>query len=110
VGLVAVVEVVALMVGDIEQCYSEREYQDPQAVIPGMLLQKGQPKSVFRPGSSTVVLLFSPRRVFFDPDLVANQRAGWVKSRFSEGFGRPLVETDVNVRTQVGLAKKKIIR
>ncbi|MGD8562448.1 MAG: phosphatidylserine decarboxylase [Desulfarculaceae bacterium] len=110
VGLVAVVEVVALMVGDIEQCYSEKEYQDPQAVISGMFLQKGQPKSVFRPGSSTVVLLFSPRRLFFDPDLVANQRAGWVKSRFSEGFGRPLVETDVNVRTQVGLAKKEIIR
>ena len=49
------VEVVAMMIGDIVQCYSDTAYDDPKGVTPGMSLKKGQPKSLFRPGSSTKV-------------------------------------------------------
>jgi phosphatidylserine decarboxylase len=104
VGLVAMVEVVALMIGDIVQCYSRTAYDDPRPVEPGMFLEKGRPKSLFRPGSSTVVLMFQPGRVSFCPDLVANQRRPGVASRFSAGFGQPLAETEVLVRSAVASA------
>lgn len=103
VGLVAMVEVVALMVGEIVQCYSEHAYDDPRDVRPGMFLQRGAPKSLFRPGSSTTVLLFQPGRVEFAEDLVANMFVQ-AATRFSQGFGRPLVETDVRVRSVVARA------
>jgi phosphatidylserine decarboxylase len=101
VGLVATVEVVALMVGDIQQCYSETEYRDPRPADRGMFLQRGCPKSLFRPGSSTVVLLFQDGRIEFAPDLIRNTSRCDVESRFSEGLGRTLVETDVKVRSTI---------
>ena len=55
VGLVAMIEVVALMVGKIRQCYSRHKYENPAPVKPGMFLEKGRPKSLFLPGSSTVI-------------------------------------------------------
>ena len=58
-----------------------------------MFLDKGQPKSLYRPGSSTDVLLFEPGRVRFAPDIVANLRHRDVQSRFTTGFGAPLAET-----------------
>lgn len=103
-GLVAMVEVVALMIGEIEQRYSRERYDDPQPVTPGLFMAKGQPKSLFRPGSSTVVLLFQAGRMRFDDDLVANQGSPLALSRFSEGLGRPLVETELRVRERVGAA------
>lgn len=103
-GLVAIVEVVALMVGDIVQAYSDEEYRDPQPIIPGMFLQRGVPKSVFRPGSSTVVLLFQSGRVRADCDLMENQRSAGVTSRFSQGLGQPVVETDLKVRDSIAMA------
>ena len=72
VGLVAMIEVVALMIGDIVQCYSETQYLDPHTVQRGMFLRKGCPKSLYRPGSSTTVLLFQENRVDFAPDLLRN--------------------------------------
>ncbi|MCF8074865.1 MAG: phosphatidylserine decarboxylase [Desulfotignum sp.] len=104
VGLVAMVEIVALMIGRIVACYSPVRYEPIRAVQPGMFIQQGQPKSLFRPGSSTVVLLFEKNRVRFSPDLLANTRRFDVKSRFSSRFGVPLVETDVNVRETIGKA------
>lgn len=104
VGLVAMIEVVALMIGDIEQCYSSDEYNYPRPVAPGIFLEKGQPKSLFKPGSSTVVLLFEPGRMEFDKDLLENQQAQGVTSRFSQGFERPLVETEIQVRSSIGRA------
>jgi len=101
VGLVAMIEVAALMIGEIVQCYSQQGYEHPQPIMPGMFLAKGQPKSLFRPGSSTVVLLFQSGRVGFSEDLLANQLRLGVTSRFSAGFGRPLVETEVLVRSAV---------
>jgi phosphatidylserine decarboxylase len=94
------IEVVAFMVGDIMQCYCEVKYKQPQQIISGMFLKVGQPKSLFRPGSSTVVLLLQAGRVQFAPDLLGNQ-AGPGISVFSQGFHMPLVETEMRVRSYI---------
>jgi phosphatidylserine decarboxylase len=101
VGLVAMVEIVALMIGDILQCYSAQAYDAPAAITPGMTVRRGQPKSLFRPGSSVVVLFFQKDRMHFDADLIANRRRRDVASRFSFTFGAPVVETDVPVRASI---------
>ncbi len=103
VGLVAMIEVVALMIGEIVQCYSREWYQDPRPVEPGMFVVRGAPKSLYRPGSSTDVLIFQQGRVDFAADLLANMRKQQVSSRFSAGFGQPLVETDIKVRSLLAL-------
>lgn len=107
VGLVAMVEVTALMIGDIVQCYSEERYDAPRAVASGMFLNKGLPKSLYRPGSSTDILIFQEGRVEFADDLLQNQSHASARSRFSLGFGQPLVETDIRVRSSVarGIAR-----
>jgi phosphatidylserine decarboxylase len=104
-GLVAMIEVVALMIGDIVQCYSAQRYEGPRPVRPGMLLKKGSPKSLYRPGSSTDVLLFEKGRMRFSDDLVRNMHLPGVESRFSSGFGKPLVETEVGVRSLIGFSR-----
>lgn len=101
VGLVAMIEVAALMIGDIVQRCSDERYDAPRDVAPGMFLKKGMPKSLYRPGSSTDVLIFQPGRVAFSPDILANLHRAGVRTRFSEGFGRPLVETEVRVRQEI---------
>jgi phosphatidylserine decarboxylase len=105
VGLVALVEVVALMIGDIVQCYSEEGYQNPKVVEPGMFLEKGRPKSLYRPGSSTDIVVFQKGRVEFAADLLANQLRSDVESRFTKGFQIPLVETDIMVRSLLARAR-----
>jgi phosphatidylserine decarboxylase len=104
VGLVAMIEVVALMIGAIDQCYSETRYEHPSPVIAGMFLRRGQPKSLYRPGSSTTVVVFQAGRTVFSSDLMRNVAKAGVRSRFSQGFGKPLVETDVRVRSTIGTA------
>lgn len=104
VGLVAMLEVVALMIGEVTQCYSEERYDDPREVLPGMLLGKGRPKSLYRPGSSTDLLIFQKGRVRFDEDLLRNQHRVDIASRFSLGFGRVMVETDVKARSRIATA------
>lgn len=104
VGLVAMIEVVALMIGEVAQVYSDKRYDAPRPIQAGMRLRKGVPKSLYRPGSSTDVLLFQPGRVRFDADIVANMRRQGVASRFSRGFSVPLVETDLAVRSSIARA------
>lgn len=99
VGRVAIIEVVALMVGEVVQCFSRDRYDDPHPLVPGLFVERGQVKALFRPGSSTVVLLFEPGRVDFAHDLVSNLGRGDVASVLSRGFGQPLVETEVRVRS-----------
>jgi phosphatidylserine decarboxylase len=101
VGLVAMIEIVALMIGGICQCYSEHRYDSPQDVKKGMFLKKGQPKSLYKPGSSTDVLIFEKGKVTFSDDIVKNMYRQGIKSRFSQGFGQPLVETEVKVRSAI---------
>lgn len=105
VGLVAMIEVVALMIGDIAQRYSDEEYHNPRGIEPGMFLRRGSPKSLFRPGSSTTVLLFQENRVEFAGDLLRNQCRAGIESRYSLGLGKPFVETDVKVRSTIGRRK-----
>ena len=101
VGLVAMIEVVALMIGDIVQCYSAERYDKPVPVRVGMRVERGYPKSLFRPGSSTIVLLFQPGRIRFCKDIVTHLRRADVRSCYSAGWGQTLVETDVAVRSTI---------
>ncbi|OGP67810.1 MAG: phosphatidylserine decarboxylase [Deltaproteobacteria bacterium RBG_16_44_11] len=103
-GIVAMIEVVALMIGDIVQCYSENEYDNPLSVGTGMFIKKGMPKSLFRPGSSTVVLIFQKDRVRLADDITANMFYQDAESILSLGFDKSLVETDVKVRSYIGSA------
>ena len=109
VGLVAMIEVTALMIGEVVQRYSRERYDAPQPIAPGMFLARGCPKSLYRPGSSTDVLLFQRGRVAFDEDLLRNQQRSDVQSRFSLGFGRPLVETDVAVRSRIAVKREDVL-
>jgi phosphatidylserine decarboxylase len=101
-GLVAMIEITALMIGEVVQCYSHFRYDSPRTIREGMFLDRGCPKSLYRPGSSTNVLIFQPHRIRFDSDLVANMNRLECTSRFSEGFGRSLAETEVQVRSNIG--------
>lgn len=101
VGLVAMIEVAALMIGEIVQAYSHWRYDDPQAMRPGMFIRKGQPKSLFRPGSSTVALLFQTGKIGFARDIASNQRRPEAASRYSILLGAPIVETGVAVRSLI---------
>jgi len=106
VGYVAMIEIVALMIGTIVQCYSEEQYDHPQPIEKGMFLKKGQPKSLYRPGSSTDVLFFQKHRIQLSRDLQVNQHRQDAVSRYSLGLGRPAIETAVSVRSTIGLAQK----
>jgi phosphatidylserine decarboxylase len=106
VGLVAMIEVVALMIGDIVQAYSSVAYNGPRPIEKGMFLIKGQPKSLYRPGSSTDILIFQEGRIDFATDILDNMAKPNVSSRFTSGFHKPLVETDIQVRSLLGTARK----
>ncbi len=103
VGLVAMIEIVALMIGDIRQCYSTRGYASPMDIRPGLFLRRGCPKSLYRPGSSVDVLIFQKGRIAFSPDILANMRRRDIASRFTHHFSAPLVETDVAVRSEIAM-------
>ena len=87
-GTILMVEIGAFTVGSIRQCYEPRD-----------AVAKGARKGHFELGGSTVVLLFEPGRVRYAQDLVRNQSKEGVRSRYSVGFGQPVVETDVMVRS-----------
>jgi phosphatidylserine decarboxylase len=99
---VAMIEIVAMMIGDIVQCYSTRAYDDPLDLSSGMFVERGCPKSLYRPGSSVDVLIFQKNRVVFSADILANMRRRDVASRYTLHFRSPLVETDVRVRSEIG--------
>ena len=101
VGRVAMIEVVALMIGDILQCYSHRRYESPKPLRRGMFLRRGQVKSLYRPGSSVDILIFQAGRIDFCRDILDNLNHPTACSRYSQGFGRSLVETEVAVRAPI---------
>lgn len=101
-GLVAMIEITALLIGEVVQTYSHHRYDHPRPIRRGMFLERGCPKSLYRPGSSTDVLLFQRKKIRFDSDIVRNMNRAGCSSRFSDGFGRPLVETEVRVRSSIG--------
>ena len=101
IGFVAMVEIVALMIGDVVHAYSKERYDKPQDICQGQIIRRGCPKSLFRPGSSTDVLVFEPGRIHFAEDLIKNSQRCDVQSRYTNSFNRPLVETDVSVRSLI---------
>ncbi|MBU2646649.1 MAG: phosphatidylserine decarboxylase [bacterium] len=101
IGLVMMIELVALMIGDIQQCYSVSHYDNPLPVRRGLFLRKGCPKSLFRPGSSVDMVIFQKERIRFDRDILQNLKRSDVVSRYTHNFQQPLVETDVTVRSPV---------
>jgi phosphatidylserine decarboxylase len=107
IGKVAMIEVVALLIGRVHQCYSKTRYNTPVEMFNGLFCKRGAVKSVFEPGSSTVVLLFEEGRIKFDSDLISNQKRHDVNSRFSEGYGEPWVETEVSVRSGIASTIQK---
>lgn len=101
-GMVIMCEVAALMIGGISQCYSDHKYENPQPLKKGLFVKKGNPKSVYRPGSSVDILIFQKGRVSLSPDIIANLVRRDAVSRLSNGFASPLVETEVVVRSEIG--------
>lgn len=101
VGLVAMIEIAALMIGEIQQCYCDEEYGPATPPALGSLMMRGAVKSLFRPGGSTVILLFEHNRIHFDADLLANSIRRDVVTRYASNFGNPFVETDVRVRSAI---------
>ncbi|ADR19527.1 phosphatidylserine decarboxylase [Calditerrivibrio nitroreducens] len=106
VGIVAFIEVAAMMIGKIDQRYSEIKYESPTGMMEGLFLKKGQPKSVYRPGSSTNVVLFEKNRIEFDHDLIAFSQNSQTKSRYTYGFNVPITETKIKVRERIGTRRK----
>jgi phosphatidylserine decarboxylase len=103
VGLVLMVEVVALMIGQITQCYSEEEYRNPVPLSPGMSVKRGQPKSLYKPGSSVDILIFQKGKIRFWGDILLNRTTTGASNRYSDWLGRPAIETDLDVRSPVAL-------
>lgn len=101
VGLVMMIEVVALMIGDIKQCYCEYQYENPLSNLIERYVKRGCPKSQFCPGSSVVILIFQQNRIQFDKDILQNLKRQDALSRYSQHFQKPLVETEVKVRSSI---------
>jgi phosphatidylserine decarboxylase len=100
-GLVAMIEIAALMIGEIQQCYCADGYGPATTPRLGMTMTRGAVKSFFRPGSSTVILLFEHDRIRVDSDLLTNSVRRDVVTRYCAGFGKPFVETDVRARSAI---------
>src|SRR5262249_61311594 len=82
VGLVAMIEVAAFMMGNITQCYCEVQYKQPQQIMAGMFLKVGQPKSLFCPGKRKVGLFLQAGRCQFWADFFGKQGGSGYKRVF----------------------------
>ena len=98
IGMVALIETAALMIGGIVQCYSSKAYEQPRPIQPGMFVERDPPKSLCRPGSSTDAVVLQKGQVKFASDLFANPRKSGARSRFSRALGCTAVETEMTVR------------
>ena len=98
VGTVVVVNVAAMMIGRIDDAYSENRFDDARSVAIGTFLKRGQPMALFRPGSSTSIVLWQRTRASLSAELVRNARRPDVQSRFSDWLLSPWVESALSVR------------
>jgi phosphatidylserine decarboxylase len=101
VGLVAQIDVAAMMIGQIESRYSAVRYNNARALAVGDFVPRGAPVSLFRPGSSTSIVLWDAHRASIDASLIANSQRRDLQSRFSDWLGQPWVETRVAVRQPI---------
>lgn len=104
VGAVVLVNVGAMMIGRIDDASSTHRYDDPQPVRAGDFIHRGQPFALFRPGSSTSIVLWRAGRASLAPTLSRNAGRTDVRSRFSDWLLSPWVETALSVRCTVALA------
>jgi phosphatidylserine decarboxylase len=89
VGIVAVVCVAAMMIGDIAMAYSAQGYEASIANVRDVYLRRGVPFVLFRPGRSTCIVLWNPARAQFSPTLLTNAAHQAVRSRFSDWLSSP---------------------
>jgi phosphatidylserine decarboxylase len=101
VGTVVQVDIAALMIGQIVSCYSECKYEHPAALRRGQWVERGMPVSLFRPGSSTSVILWHGSRAKVASDLVSNSARAHLRSRFSDWLQSAWVETALQVRQSI---------
>jgi phosphatidylserine decarboxylase len=105
VGIVIVINVAAMMIGRIEDMYSENRYDKPRSITPGLFVKRGQPMALFRPGSSTSIVLWQQTRVALQPALARNACRTDVHSRFSDWLLSPWVESAVRVRATLASSR-----
>jgi phosphatidylserine decarboxylase len=101
VGIVAQIDVAAMMIGQLESRFSTYRYAHPKALAVGDFVPRGSPVSLFRPGSSTSIVIWDGRRAEVSHELVANSKRRDLRSRFSDWLGQPWVETRVAVRQSI---------
>ncbi|MCX8097610.1 MAG: phosphatidylserine decarboxylase [Casimicrobiaceae bacterium] len=101
VGLVVQVDVAAMMIGQIVPAYSEIGYTNPRPLVEGEFVARGVPVSMFRPGSSTSIVIWQSARAAHAPELLRNARRADLRSRFSDWLGSPWVETALRVREAI---------
>ncbi len=104
VGVVAQIDVAAMMIGQIEPRFSVRHYEQPRPLIVGDFIPRGSPVSMFRPGSSTSIVLWNGERASMTPELIENAQRRDLSSRFSDWLGQPWVETQIHVRQAIASA------
>ena len=103
VGFVAMIEVVALMIGDIVQCYSEEKYDSPSEISPGCLSKKECQKAFTGLAAARISSSFKKTVSVLQKISCAIGSTDSAQSRFTLGFGVNLVETDVKVRSLIGM-------
>lgn len=109
VGKVAMIEIAAQVIGGMTQETSTNGYENPKPLERGMFLERGRPKGMFLPGSSTVVVMMERNRVEFVPDLRQQQQRQDVASLYRHGlFGCDMVEVYVQVRDTIAYRKGEL--
>jgi phosphatidylserine decarboxylase len=108
VGAVAVIAVAAMMIGRIEDRYSEQRYDEPQPLRIGTEVIQGAPMMMFRPGSSTVLVLWPSERAAATQRLTELSSKRHVPSRFGDWLLMPWNEVLVRVRAVV--ADEKVLQ
>lgn len=101
VGTVVQVDVAAMMIGQMESRFSAHRYENSRAIVVGEFVPRGAPVSLFRPGSSTSIVLWDGTRSSVSRELIANSKRSDLRSRFSDWLGQPWVETQVAVRQAI---------
>ena len=103
VGLVVMVEIVALMIGDIVQAYSEDAMTTRYRSIPVSSCTRAARRACTGPAVQPTSCCSPRGGSNFFPILSKNSRRLGVQSRFTDACGRPLVETDIRVRSALAL-------
>ena len=98
VGRVAMIEVVALMVGQIEQRYSEHRYENPRASRRECSCGQARPRRCFAPAAARSFCSSSPIAFASPTTWWRTSIADGVQNRFSLSWAS-LTETDVAVRS-----------